>query len=254
MDTVSPLLPPAFRLVTLTAASDPVAEAVAGATAGEDGDFFWCDRPDRLDCAVLLHPEQPADPAAVVVHVAMAALGDAIGALAPPVVAVGFGWPDRLFVNAALAGGLRLVTAPSADASAPPPWQVLGVTVAVRGADGDPAPGLRPDTTTLHDEGGVDITAGSLAESFSRHFMAWVHRWQEDGFAPIRESWLSRADGYRQAIDWRLDGQAVAGRFIGLDDEGGLLLADEAAGAGSRTVALTPHLERPSWSLPSGPG
>lgn len=241
----APLLPPVYSLQAIAARADPLAVAIAAASA-EDGSFFLAPRPDRLDCAILLHPEVPLPAALWVVHVAMVGLGDAIGALAPPVVAVQFGWPDRLLVNGALAGGLRLATAEPELPGALPAWQVLAVTIAVTAAPDGAEPGLRRDTTTLHDEGGVDIEPTALAESFSRHFLAWVHRWQEDGHAPVAETWLARAAGYRERIDWELPGLSLHGRLLGLDDEGGLLVeADD----GHRAVSLAECLRQPSWAL-----
>ena len=242
-----PLLPPAYRLVQLITEDAPFDAACASASTGQDGDFFWSDRPDRLDCAILLHPELPAARAGLVAHTAMVGLGDAIGALAPPAVAVEFGWPDRLYVNGAIAGGIRVATADTADSTAIPSWQVLGMTVAIHGDRADPSPGSRPEVTTLFDEGAVDITAVSLAESLSRHLLAWVHRWHEDGFAPVSDSWLGRAVGYRQDIAWALPAGPVSGRFVGLDDDGGLLLGGTASDF--TTIPLGPALRQPSWSL-----
>ncbi len=245
-----PLLPPVYRLVRLTAEDSPFGQACAAAETGEDGDFFWCDRPDRLECAILLHPELPADRATVLAYTAMVGLGDAVGALAPPAVAVEFGWPDKLLVNGALAGGIRIATAATSDAGAVPSWQVLGITVAIHGDRSNASPGLRQEVTTLFDEGAVEITTATLAESVSRHLLAWIHRWQEDGFAPVCDSWLARAEGYRQEIAWQLQDGPVAGRFVGLDDRGGLLLARSAGGATDfTTVALAPALHHPNWSL-----
>lgn len=245
-----PILPPAYRLHTVGADIDPFDAASAAAGIGADGDFHWADRADRMDCAILLHPELPAAAASTVVHVAMVGLGDALGALAPPAIAVQFGWPDRLIVNGALAGGLRLATAATDGPETVPAWQVLGASVAVIGDPDDPSPGLRPDTTTLHDEGAVAIDTATLAESFSRHFLAWVHCWHQEGFAPVCRSWLTRAAGYRERIDWPLPGLTLSGRPVGLDEEGGLLLGDGEDGReGVRSVPLAGALSRPRWTL-----
>ncbi len=245
-----PLLPPAYRLVSVPGDANPFASALGATGTGEDGEFFWSDRPDRLECAILLHPELPAAKAGLLAYVALVGLGDAIGALAPPEVAVEFGWPDRLMVNGALAGGIRIATAETTGADGAPDWQVLGITVAVIGDRQDLSPGSRPDVTTLYDEGAAEIAPVSLAESVSRHFLAWVHRWHEDGFTPICDSWLIRAVGYRQPIDWPMHDGALTGRFVGLDDEGGLLLAvGDSESSGFRTIPLGPALDRPNWAL-----
>lgn len=250
MVTTEPLLPPAYRLVRLANGAEPFASALGAASTAEDGDFFWADRPDRLDCAIVLHPELPAAKAGILAHVAMVGLGDAIGALAPPEVAVEFGWPDRLMVNGALAGGIRVATAETNGPDAVPDWQVLAITVALFGDRQNLSPGLRPDVTTLYDEGAGHIAPVSLAESVSRHLLAWVHRWHEDGFAPICASWLIRAVGYRQTIDWPMQDGRLTGRFVGLDEEGGLLLADdESQSSAFRTIPLGPPLSHPNWTL-----
>ena len=31
-----------------------------------------------------------------------------------------------------------------------------------------------------------------LLESFSRHFLAWINRWQGDGVQPVQQAWMSR--------------------------------------------------------------
>ena len=78
-----PLLPPAYRLVQLVSDDVPFDAACASASSGQDGDFFWSDRHDRLDCAILLHPELPASRAGLIAHTAMVGIGDAIGGHGP---------------------------------------------------------------------------------------------------------------------------------------------------------------------------
>ncbi len=245
-----PALPPAYRLVLVATDDAPFDAAREACATGEDGDFFWSARPDRLDCAILLHPDLPAARADILAYVALVGLGDAVGAQAPPAIAVTFRWPDTLLVNGAVAGGIRIATAATPSADVIPAWQVLGITVALHGDKADPSPGDRPEVTTLYDEGATEVSAASLAESLSRHLLTWIHRWQEEGFAPISESWLARAEGYQKDVDWSLADDQASGRFIGLDEDGGALLA-ATAGAQSdfRTVALGPALRQPRWTL-----
>ena len=66
-------------------------------------------------------------------------------------------------------------------------------------------------------------------ESFARHFLTWVSRWTNDGFAPVRESWLARAAHLGKEIEVRLPNETVGGIFAELGPNGELLL-DTAAG------------------------
>lgn len=52
----------------------------------------------------------------------------------------------------------------------------------------------------------------------------WYQRWNTDGFAPIRDRWLSHADGLNGTVEVRLPRETLTGRFAGLDDAGGLVL------------------------------
>lgn len=83
-----------------------------------------------------------------------------------------------------------------------------------------------PDVTTFEEEGCGDIAAAELVESYARHLMAWLHTWREDGFRPIHEHYLFRADGYNEETELGAPGNKIAGTFIGLDEHGGALMKD----------------------------
>ena len=52
--------------------------------------------------------------------------------------------------------------------------------------------GLQPLATALEDEGFEALQSGALAESFTRHLMTAVDRWQEYGFNAIAKDYLAR--------------------------------------------------------------
>jgi len=221
-----PQVPPIYQPQRLGPKADAFAKALAAARAvAEDGTLFWLDRSDRLDCALVLAPEAALAETLQVAYVAMVAAGDALGALAPPIVAVTFRWPDRLLVNGAEVGGLRLAAATVAKPADVPDWLVVGLRIAMRGRPNGASPGRSPDRTNLQEEGCGEIDAQMLLESFSRHLLSWVSRWQDEGFLPVREAWLARA------IDLR-PGNPVAlpdcgrGDFVDIDAAGNLRLRD----------------------------
>ena len=60
--------------------------------------------------------------------------------------------------------------------------------------------------TTLAEEGCGDIQTVDLLEAFARHFLAWIHRWQEDGVGPVQQAWLARATGLGKPIEVEVGG------------------------------------------------
>lgn len=241
-------LPPAFRPVAVPPGDDVLATARDLAIAAADpGSFVWAPRDDVADCAIVLAPSEPLAPSLRVAYVAMLGAGDALGALIPPVIPVAFGWPDRIIVNGAPAGGIRLLAAPTDGADAVPAWMVAGVTLAFRLSAGDAEPGRAPHRTALEMEGCGDLTVRDFLESFARHFLYWMNRWLDDGFAPVRLAWLERAAGYGA----RNRGMETAGpwadRVLADLGEGGDVTVQEDGKAITRPLAEV--LNGPTWSL-----
>jgi biotin-(acetyl-CoA carboxylase) ligase len=237
-----PRLPPLYTLTAVGAGSDAFARAAElAAGPAEDGTIVWSRRPDRLDCALVFRPDTPLPEALPVVYPLALGLGDAFGALAPPIVALHFRWPDGIEVNGGLAGGLRARWESGIAPEEAPGWLVVGICVNVASDDAG-----SPERTSLQAEGCADITAIGLLESFSRHALAWINRWQEDGFAPVRAAWLSRAAGLDAEFAVALGDRRIAGQFAGLDDRGNLLLLIDRR---TQTVALADVLHQPSWQL-----
>lgn len=244
--TETPSLPPAYHLLPIPATGDAFSRARRIAAEGaEDGTLVWSRLRNRLDCAVVLAPEAPLRESLLVVYAAMLGLGDGLGALAPPVVAVTFGWPDRLEVNGGTVGGVRVAAAaverPEASV---PSWMVVGVTVAIEADPKAAEPGHDPSRTTLREEGCGEIGAADLLESFGRHFLSWINRWQDDGFGPLRDAWTKRALARGRRVEVALPGVPLSGRFAGIDDAGGLLLIEEGR---TLTAHLAEALSVPSW-------
>jgi biotin-(acetyl-CoA carboxylase) ligase len=234
-----PRLPPAYRLVAADAGDDTVARACASAAAGaEPGTLVWAPRRDRLDCAVVLSPDRSLIWTRPVLLVGMLGLAGALGGLGPPRTRVTFGWPDRVEVNGAVAGGARFAAPSAGDAAGVPAWAVVGVALDVLGDPDDDAPGRHPDRTTLLVEGFGELDPGLLLESFARHFLSWMGRWQEDGFVSVRDAWL-----------WYY--AAEAGQAVSLDEAGTLTLV-APDGTETRRELARAALE-PTWALPEPP-
>lgn len=226
----TPTFPPLLTGIGLAARLDPFDKAVAAAMTDEidAGTVYYAEDDAAFRVAVVLVPETVLADAVGVALAVELGLSDALGALAPPEVAVQFDWPDRIKVNGARAGHMRLA-APTADPAATPDWLVVGLELSIAPLPGDP--GERPGETSLHEEGCIDITAPALIESWSRHMLVWIHRFVEDGLAPLRADWHGKCDHVGEDVTY-----PEAGTFVGLDARGGMLLR---SGAETRTIPLT---------------
>ena len=210
----------------------------------EPGTLLWSIGQEASECAIVLAPEQSQDVSMPVALVAMLALGDALGALIPPIVAVHFSWPDRLELNGGIVGGIRLACADVDSGDKIPDWLVVGFGIAVGGDWPEREPGHDLRRTTLAAEGCQDVTSNDLVEGFSRHFLAWLNRWQEDGVQPIRQAWLARATGLGKEVEIDLGERKVRGTFAGLTETGAIRLVK---GGVTQTVPLHEATRRPSW-------
>ncbi|HUF86169.1 MAG TPA: biotin/lipoate--protein ligase family protein [Thermohalobaculum sp.] len=213
---MTPTFPPLMRGDETPPGMDPFAKAVAQAALGADpGLVTWSCDEAVMRAALVLAPEVPLARAMAASFAVALGLGDAIGALAPPEVAVHYVWPRIVKVNGGDCGQLR-AAASTADPAAEPDWLVVGVHVDYLLSDRD-EPGRAPEQTCLVEEGCIEVRPYRLLESWSRHTLVWINRWLDDGFPPLHDAWRARA--------WRM-GEALpgGGLFVGLDELGGMLV------------------------------
>jgi len=232
----TPNIPPIYRLLDVPEGTNPGVAACARAAEGaEPGTLLWEARSDRLACAVVLAPEDPLQTALQVSSIAMLGLAEALGAVLPPQVEVALAWPNRVLINAAYGGAVRIHMPPGVAPTDVPDWLVAEVEIAIKGpgSDASPIPGLA--ATTLEFEGCDGPESGEFLASFARHFLSWLDRWQEDGFAPVRAGWRQWVRDYGRDIDLDVAGARVSGRFVELDETGAVILERDGE---TRRVAL----------------
>ena len=221
-----PQFPPLLTSRPVDAGQRPFDIACRAAAAGiaSAGDMYWSSRCDEAHCAVVFEPDLTAERAIEGVGVAMVAIGDAIGALAPPNVSIGYRWPATLLVNDAIAGGVDAAVSNDVDTDGAPVWMVIALNVALYAGDDAPEPGHDMERTNLWDEGCGNLDRTQVLEAYGRHLLSWVHTWQGDGFKPAHRMWLARGPKPGAPTTATLAGEVVAGAFSGLDQHGGLLI------------------------------
>lgn len=216
----APSFPPLLSGVAVTGAADPMARACAMAARGCDGGtVVYNVQADRLRAALVLAPEVALEEAMAMLPVCGLGFQNALGALAPPEVAVHLGWDGAILVNGAHCGRLR-VTASGRSASEPPDWLVIGLDVPVMRTAADP--GLCPEITALYDEGCADVDPVRLLESWARHSLVWINRWHEAGAGPVHSDWMALVQGIGGAVERG----GHRGIFLGVDERFGMLVRD----------------------------
>lgn len=231
----APGLPPLLRGQPVMPEADPLhAAASAGARGDDPGLVVWSRDTARMRAAILLSPEVPLERAVAAGFAIALGFADALGALAPPETAVHFDWPGGIRVNGARCGCVR-AAAPEVDPAAVPDWLAVGIEV-TRLPIGAAEPGRAPEATTLFDEGCGDIGAGELISAWARHSLVWINHLVDDGIRPLHAAWRGHCDRIGAEID-----RPAPGRFVGLDELGGLILAP--SGGPTRVYPLTGILE-----------
>lgn len=225
-------LPPAMSAEAVPGAPYEVAQskAILGCDAGLVVHHITA---SALDAALVLAPEVPLRKAAAMLPLCGVGFQNALGALAPPEVAVHLTWQGGIKVNGAACGQLRLA-ASTTEPDAQPDWLVIGLHVPLLPESEET--GLTPDQTALMVEGCADIDPGLLLEAWARHTLNWIARWEAEGSKPLHAEWRGLVQ--EQGEDITLLDQS--GTFLGTDEDFGLLLRQ---GSDTRLIPLTDLLE-----------
>ncbi len=211
-----PLLPPILTPIPVVNGIDVFAKAIAVAGKSETGTVLYSENPEYVEVAIILSPEIPKIKCNQMLYIMMVASGDAIGALAPPEVAVTYAFPGFIFLNRGEAGLVKVEIAPSNDDQSIPDWMVVGLKLRLNNNIEINENEINADITSLADEGGGYVSRTRAIESLSRHFLAWISQWEDEGFKPVTEVWNKRREETK--VITLKNGQEVS--WVGLDENG----------------------------------
>ena len=190
-----------------------------------------------VQAALVFAPEVPLRDAMAMLPLCGIGFQNALGALAPPEIAVHLDWDGGIRINNAACGRFRCI-ASTTDPEAVPDWLAVGVTLTLYPLD-DPdlaETGLRPDQTALYAEGCSEVSPPALVEAWARHSLHWINRWDGEGAAPLHSEWRGLAYGIGE--ETTQDGKT--GTYLGVDEHFGLLLRDADT---THLIPLTAILE-----------
>lgn len=226
--------PPLMSGLAVSGLEDPFETACQRAILGCDAGLVVHNlAADRLHAALVFAPEVSLHKAMAMLPICGIGLQNALGALAPPEVALHLEWGGGLRLNGGRCGRLR-IAASTDDPTATPDWLVVGLELPLWPASEDT--GATPDQTALYAEGCADVTAPALLESWTRHALHWINRWEADGVEPLHSEWR----GLAHRIGEQAQHHDFSGTFLGVDEDFGMLLRDAET---TRLVPLTTQLE-----------
>ncbi len=231
--------PPLFTGEAVSGATDPFAKACTKAMIGCDaGLLVHSITPDRISAAIVFAPEKPLEAAMSAMIACGIGFQNAMGALAPPEVAVHLGWQGQIYVNGGISGRLR-AAASDTDAGATPDWLVIGLEIdLLPKSDGET--GDTPNQTALMMEGCGDISPIRLVESWSRHTLVWINEIETGNPAKLHEQWRGLAKDMGKDVSLQFKGENLSGSFVGVDEQFGMLLRN---GKDTRLLPLSGCLE-----------
>lgn len=203
LDTVDSTNSEAMRLISGGAGHGAVVWARTQTSGRGRRGRNWVSPPGNLYASVVVRLKPGRDPGQLAF---VAALG-AVDALTPH-GGVRIKWPNDVLLGGKKLAGI-LIEVENGLA-------VIGIGVNLASAPDD----TRLPATILPDP----PLPGVLLTAFCIGLDRWYQRWLVEGFAPVREQWLSCADGLGGHVEARLPRETLTGRFAGLDEAGGLML------------------------------
>lgn len=178
----------------------------------------WESPEGNLFLSLLLRPSVTAAEAAKLSFLAAVALSESIELAAPALAGrISCKWPNDVLVDGAKISGVLLESRTRPDGTLD--WVIAGI-----GANLAHRPLNTLYTSTALADHDAAVEPVQFAEWLLARFGYWYERWKAEGFAPLRDAWLKRAQGLGQAIVVRLPEGELHGRFAALDESGALLL------------------------------
>ena len=154
------------------------------------------------------------------------------GVLAPPKVAITYDWPGTVRANGAIVATAR-AAASSLAADQIPDRIVVGYSIRLHHDPNSVEPGENPELTTLGEEGCPDLTSEQLIETLSKHLLAAIDGWQNDGLENYLRMWHLRLENIGDNAQLEFNDKQISGTLKGLDDHGNLLV-EEGGGPGKK--------------------
>ena len=185
-----------------------------GAGRGRRG-RVWVSQPGNLFITGLYVLDTQAGDAARLSFAAALSVADLIEEVAPG-LNPRLKWPNDVLIEGRKVCGILLESGAAPGGGL---WLAAGIGVNFAHHPDDSE---RPATSLAAQ--GAKADPAHAGERLAHHFDTWLQRWQQSGFAPIRDAWLARAHGLGERVVARLETETVEGVFADLMPDGALRL------------------------------
>lgn len=132
-------------------------------------------------------------------------------------------WPNDIQIGGKKVAGILTEMRASGEGI---DFIIVGIGINVNMRRGESAASIRDISTSLKEEGGVDIPRVDLTVKLYDSFASWYARYMREGFDPIREAWLKYNTEARH-VQVTSGDELQKGEVVGIDGYGALLLLDE---------------------------
>ncbi|MBT3991364.1 MAG: biotin--[acetyl-CoA-carboxylase] ligase [Rhodospirillaceae bacterium] len=178
----------------------------------------WVSKPGNMYCSVLFRPDCAMAEAAQIGFLPVIAAGEALVSLLGNAAPLRYKWPNDLLLNRKKIGGALLEAGVGQNGLAA--WVVIGCGLNLQHYPD----GTRFPATSVHDEMDTDLAIEAVIEAYLQCLASWYHRWQEDGFEPVRQAWLASAHTFDEPLVIETGSDVVSGPFRDLDENGALVI------------------------------
>jgi BirA family biotin operon repressor/biotin-[acetyl-CoA-carboxylase] ligase len=179
----------------------------------------WHSPKGNLYLSLLLKPKENVRILPQLSFVAAVAIADAVSPLLSEHHKLACKWPNDLLLNGKKFAGILLESSLAAG-GASVDWLIIGVGLNIT----RPPENTDFISTSLGTENAEVLTDERMRDAVLKSFARYYALWQEEGFAPIRETWLSRAAFLNKEINVTTAGGEYKGVFEDINRQGELVL------------------------------
>jgi BirA family biotin operon repressor/biotin-[acetyl-CoA-carboxylase] ligase len=190
---------------------------------GRLGRSWHSPRGANIYTSVILRPQMESSEISRIPIMAGVAVAEVMDAFCPGKISLK--WPNDVLLNEKKVCGIlstAKITAGKID------FIVLGIGINVNMSGNQFSEEIRDSATSLFVETRREFPREDLIISLYENLEKWYKQLTQKGFGAIKENWLNLAPMIGQMVQVVFKDETIRGKAAGIDDDGSLILVDEA--------------------------